>query len=82
MKYTYLQYEFRDKWIHGSWCNKFFTSDEEHFDRLRDAIFGLKDGSHQPIYPEAAARLQRQELAKSRQIVSMYAALGAFDSLS
>lgn len=50
MKYTFLQYEFRGKWIHTGWCEKVFAADEEHFDRLRDAIFGLKDGSHELIY--------------------------------
>lgn len=50
MKYTFLQYEFRGKWIHTGWCEKFFAADEEHFDRLREAIFGLKDGSHELIY--------------------------------
>ena len=42
MKHTYLQYEYRGKWIHVGWCKRFFASDEEHFDRTRDAIFGLK----------------------------------------
>ena len=80
MKYTYLQYEFRNKWIHIGWCDKFFAADEEHFDRLRDAIFWLK-GSHELIYPEAAARMKQREQAKSRQIISLYASLGAFDNL-
>jgi hypothetical protein len=81
MKYTFLQYEFRNKWIHTSWCDKFFAADKEHFDRLRDAIFGLKDGSRELIYPEAAARMKQSEQAKSRQILSLYASLGAFNNL-
>ena len=81
MKYTYLQYEFRNKWIHIGWCDKFFAADEEQFDRLRDAIFGLKDGSHELIYPEAAARMKQREQARSRQIISLYTSLGAFDNL-
>lgn len=81
MKYTFLQYEFRGKWIHIRWCEKFFAADEEHFDRLREAIFGLKDGSHELIYPEAASRMKQREQAKSRQILSRYASLGAFNNL-
>ena len=80
MKYTFLQYEFRNKWIHIGWCEKFFAADEEHFDRLRDAIFGLKD-AHELIYQEAAARMKQREQARSRQIISLYASLGAFDHL-
>ena len=81
MKYTFLQYEFRGKWIHTSWCDKLFASDDEHFDRVRDAIFGLKDGSRELVYPEAAARMKQREQARSRQIISLYASLGAFDNL-
>lgn len=81
MKYTFLQYEFRGKWIHTSWCDKLFASDDEHFDRVRDAIFGLKDGSHELIYPDAATRIKQREQAKSRQILSRYASLGAFNNL-
>lgn len=76
MKHTYLQYEFRNKWIHVSWCQKFFASDDEHFDRLRNAIFGIKDGSQPQIYPEAAARLQHKERSKARQIMCLYASIG------
>ena len=81
MKYTFLQYEFRNKWIHISWCIKFFTSDNEHFDRIRDAIFGLKGLEHQLIYPEDAFSLQQKEKSKCRKIISLYASLGAFDNL-
>lgn len=81
MKYTYLQYEYRGKWMHIGWCNKFFSSDEEHFDRVRDAIFGLKKVEHQLIYPEAAARLENAEQTNARRIISLYAGLGAFDGL-
>ena len=77
MKYTYLQYEFRNKWFHVAWCKKFFASDDEHFDRLRNAIFGIKAGTQQLIYSEAAARLQRKELTTSQRIMSLYASLGA-----
>ncbi len=82
MKYTFLQYEFRDKWIHTSWCDKFFASDDEHFDRVRDAIFGLKDGSRELVYPEAAALLKRRERDASRQAISLYASLGLLNNLN
>ena len=82
MKYTFLQYEFRNKWIHIGWCDKFFAADEEHFDRLRDAIFGLKDGSHELIYPEAAALLKKRERDASRQAISLYASLGLLNNLN
>ena len=82
MKYTFLQYEFRNKWIHISWCQKFFSSDDEHFDRVRDAIFGLKDGSRELIYPEAAALLKKRERDASRQAISLYASLGLLKNLN
>ena len=81
MKHTYLQYEYRGKWIHIGWGKRFFASDEEHFDRTRNAIFGLKNVDHQLIYPEAAARLERAESNNARRIISLYAGLGAFDGL-
>ena len=82
MKYTFLQYEFRNKWIHTSWCDKLFAADDEHFDRVRDAIFGLKDGSRELIYPEAAALLKRRERDASRQAISLYASLGLLNDLN
>ena len=82
MKYTYLQYEYRGKWIHVSWCEKFFASDAEHFDRARDAIFGLKDGSRELIYPAAAALLKKKERAESRRAISLYASLGLLGDLN
>lgn len=80
MKLTYLQYEYRGKWMHIGWCERFFKSDEEHFDRLRDSIFGLKNIEHQLIYPEAAARLELAERSRARHIISLYAGLGFFDN--
>lgn len=82
MKYTYLQYEYRGKWMHIGWCERFFASDEEHFDRVRDAIFGLKDGSRELIYPEAAALLKRRERDASRPAISLYASLGLLNNLN
>lgn len=82
MKYTYLQYEYRGKWMHIGWCERFFASDEEHFDRVRDAIFGLKDGSRELIYPEAAALLKRRERDASKQAISLYASLGLLNNLN
>ena len=76
MRYTYLQYEYRGKWIHVGWCDKFFASDEEHFDRVRDAIFWLKTVEHQLVYPEGAARLKQVETNNARRIISLYAGLG------
>lgn len=81
MKYTYLQYEYRGKWIHIGWCDKFFASDEEHFDRLRDSIFWLKNVEHQRIYPEAAARLENIESKRARRTISLYAGLGLMNAL-
>ena len=82
MKYTYLQYEYRGKWIHTSWCDKLFASDDEHFDRVRDAIFGFKDDSRELIYPEAAALLKKKERTESRRAISLYSSLGLLDDLN
>lgn len=79
MKYTYLQYEYRGKWMHVSWCEKFFASDKEHFDRVRNTVFGLKPGTERQVYPEAAARLQERERVYSRRVVSLYTGLGLLD---
>ena len=81
MKYTYLQYEYRGKWIHVGWCDKFFASDEEHFDRVRDAIFWLKTVEHQLVYPEGAARLKQAETNNARRIISLYAGLGLMNDI-
>lgn len=75
MKYTHLQYEYRGKWIHVSWCEKFFASDEEHFDHVRNMIFG----SEQQVYPEAAARLQERERVHLRRVMALYAGMGLLD---
>lgn len=80
MKYTYLQYEYRHKWMHVSWCNKFFASDDERFDSVRKIIFDLKS-SDDLIYPEAAARYQEKERLHSRRIISLYAGLGLMDGI-
>lgn len=78
MKYTYLQYEYRGKWMHIGWCERFFASDEEHFDRVREAIFG-RNGCQ--IYPEAAARLRQHEQNHARRIMSLYAGLGILNGI-
>ena len=81
MKYTYLQYEYRNKWMHISWCEKFFVADKEHFDRIRDTIFDLKKVEHELIYPDAAAKLKAAERNKSRQIIGLYAGLGLLNNI-
>ena len=64
--------------MHIGWCERFFASDEEHFDRVREAIFG-RNGCK--IYPEAAARLHQHEQNYARRIMSLYAGLGLLNGI-
>lgn len=78
MEYTPIQYEFRNKWIHISWGKKLFASDDEHFDRVHNVIFWIKDGSRELIYPSAASLLKKRERDASRKAFSLYKSSSSF----